>query len=46
MKYLQNINSPDDLKKLNVDQLETVCSELRDFIIEQLRIILAISAQV
>jgi 1-deoxy-D-xylulose-5-phosphate synthase len=36
MKYLQNINSPDDLKKLNVDQLETVCSELRDFIIEQL----------
>lgn len=36
MKYLQNINSPDDLKKLNIDQLETVCSELRDFIIEQL----------
>jgi 1-deoxy-D-xylulose-5-phosphate synthase len=36
MKYLQNINSPDDLKKLNVDQLKTVCSELRDFIIEQL----------
>ena len=36
MKYLQNIDSPDDLKKLNVEQLETVCSELREFIIEQL----------
>ncbi len=36
MKYLQYIDSPDNLKKLNIEQLETVCSELREFIIEQL----------
>jgi len=36
MQYLQYIDSPDDLKKLSIDQLETVCSELREFIIEQL----------
>jgi len=31
---LQNINSPDDLKKLDIDQLPDVCQELRDFIID------------
>lgn len=36
MKYLQYINSPDDLKKLSIEQLETVCSDLREFLIEQL----------
>lgn len=36
MKYLQEINSPNDLKKLSIEQLKTVCSELREFIIEQL----------
>lgn len=36
MKYLQNINNPDDLKKLSLDQLEDVCIDLREFIIEQL----------
>ena len=36
MEYLQNINSPDDLKQLSVEQLEVVCDELREFIIEQL----------
>ncbi|MCE5206523.1 MAG: 1-deoxy-D-xylulose-5-phosphate synthase [Porphyromonadaceae bacterium] len=36
MQYLQNIDSPDDLKKLSIDELETVCTELREFIIEQL----------
>ncbi len=36
MKYLQHIDSPDDLKKLSIEQLETVCRELREFIIEQL----------
>lgn len=36
MNYLQHINSPDDLKKLSIDQLEIVCTELREFIIEQL----------
>lgn len=33
---LSNINSPEDLKKLSLDQLEGVCQELRDFIIDQL----------
>lgn len=28
MQYLQHINSPDDLKKLSIEQLETVCREL------------------
>lgn len=36
MKYLQDINSPNDLKKFDIVQLETICSELREFIIEQL----------
>jgi len=36
MQYLQEINSPDDLKKLSIEQLETVCADLREFIIEQL----------
>lgn len=36
MQYLQNINSPDDLKKLSINELEVVCAELREFIIEQL----------
>ncbi len=36
MKYLQAINSPDDLKKLTIGQLEDVCTDLREFIIEQL----------
>jgi len=33
---LQNINYPSDLKELNPDQLEIVCDELRQFIIDQL----------
>ena len=36
MKYLQDINSPADLKKFSVEQLEDVCADLREFIIEQL----------
>jgi 1-deoxy-D-xylulose-5-phosphate synthase len=36
MKYLQDINSPADLKRLSIGQLETVCADLREFIIEQL----------
>ncbi len=33
-KLLQNINNPDDLKKLSIDQLEKLGSEIRDMIIE------------
>ncbi len=36
MKYLKDINSPEDLKKLNTQQLIEVCADLREFIIEQL----------
>lgn len=36
MKYLHKINSPADLKELTIEQLEDVCTDLRDFIIEQL----------
>ncbi|SHG02863.1 1-deoxy-D-xylulose-5-phosphate synthase [Dysgonomonas macrotermitis] len=33
---LRTIDSPKDLKKLNIDQLDTLCQELRTFIIDQL----------
>lgn len=36
LSVLQNINTPDALKSLNIDQLETLCSDLRTFIIDQL----------
>ena len=36
MKYLQDINTPADLKKLNIEELKSVCDDLREFIIEQL----------
>jgi len=35
-KYLNKIDSPADLKKLRVEELPAVCSELRDFIIKVL----------
>lgn len=35
---LANINSPDDLKKLDVKQLTQVCQELRDFIIDNVSV--------
>ncbi|MEY3245351.1 MAG: hypothetical protein RL253_507, partial [Bacteroidota bacterium] len=31
---LQNINSPDDLKKLGKEELHKVCDELRQYIID------------
>ena len=36
MELLKNINSTDDLKKLTIDELLIVCSELREFIIDHL----------
>lgn len=36
MEYLQNIQTPHDLKKLNEEQLIQVCHELRTFIVDQL----------
>lgn len=35
-KYLQHINSPADLRKLSIDELPTVCDELRRDIINEL----------
>jgi 1-deoxy-D-xylulose-5-phosphate synthase len=35
-KYLNAVDSPDDLKKLSLGQLREYCAELRKFIIEQL----------
>ncbi|MFV0391543.1 MAG: 1-deoxy-D-xylulose-5-phosphate synthase [Paludibacteraceae bacterium] len=34
-KYLNNINSPDDLKKIRKEDLNIVCDELRNFIIDE-----------
>jgi 1-deoxy-D-xylulose-5-phosphate synthase len=34
-KFLQNINSPDDLKKLKIEDLVQVSGELRQFIIDE-----------
>lgn len=33
-KLLDKINSPDDLKKLNTDELKRLCSEIRGFLID------------
>ena len=35
-KYLYDVNYPDDLKKINRDELHIYCSELRNFIINEL----------
>ena len=34
-KHLNSINSPDDLKKMDKEELPVVCQELRDFIIDE-----------
>lgn len=38
MSLLHQIQSPSDLKKLNDQQLQTICHELRDFIIQELNL--------
>ncbi len=35
-KYLNRIDSPEELKKLTVDELQPYCDELRDFIVRNL----------
>ncbi len=35
-QLLQSINNPDDLKKLDINQLPELCQELRTFIIDEL----------
>ena len=34
-KYLYKIDSPDDLKRLDIEELPAYCQELRRYIIEQ-----------
>ena len=34
MKFLDNINTPADIKHLNVDELNSLCGELREYILE------------
>ena len=34
MSYLENINSPKDVKKLNIDELEKLCWEIREYMID------------
>ena len=36
-QYLPNVNSPDDLKKLNLDELKILADEVRDFIIKNVK---------
>ena len=36
MSYLGNINSPSDLKKLNIDELSYLAEEIREFLIKSL----------
>lgn len=33
-KYLNNINSPQDLRKLKVEELQEVCSEVREYMVD------------
>ena len=34
MSYLENVNSPRDIKKLNTDELNALCSEIRELMID------------
>ena len=34
VKYLDGINSPKDIKKLNIEELDCLCGEIREFMIE------------
>ena len=38
IEILNHINYPDDLRKLNVDQLPQVCDELRQTIVQELSV--------
>ncbi|MDR1116982.1 MAG: 1-deoxy-D-xylulose-5-phosphate synthase [Oscillospiraceae bacterium] len=36
MAYLEEINSPEDIKKLNYDELDALCGEIRRFLIDNI----------
>ena len=33
MSYLENVNSPKDIKKLDNNQLEKLCEEIREYMV-------------
>ncbi|MEF9950062.1 MAG: 1-deoxy-D-xylulose-5-phosphate synthase N-terminal domain-containing protein, partial [Mucinivorans sp.] len=37
-KYLELVNSPEDLRRLSIDELPLYCNELRQFIVSQVSI--------
>ena len=34
MSYLENVNSPNDIKKLNIQELNSLCAEIRELMID------------
>lgn len=38
MSYLEHVNSPEDVKKLNTKQLKELCGEIRQFLIEKVSV--------
>ena len=34
MSYLDNVNSPKDIKKLSIKELEALCGEIRELMID------------
>ena len=34
--YLNEVNSPDDIKKLNIDEMEELAQEIREFLIKSI----------
>lgn len=36
MQFLNNINSPDDLKKLNIEEMKVLSEEIREFLVKSL----------
>ncbi len=38
MSYLEHVHSPADVKRLNCEQLNVLCAEIRDFLIEKISV--------
>ena len=34
--YLNEVNSPEDIKKLNIDEMEELAEEIREFLIKSI----------
>lgn len=44
--YIENINGPADVKKLNIKQMTVLASEIRDALLTKLAVTAAISARI